>query len=215
MNKLVRILPIVFLPIVASGQQTTGFIAGLPDVSSSPVFTKPADSDASSVWVTLATGPSLEAASGLKGLEGVDLFNAVSPLLNDETISGFRTEEWDWDSTITMGGQAVNFEAASQLWVLATTSPLDSFGGEDYMALLGSPAWQAVDPSLAAKPPVIMNTSRITDNLDAGGDLREVLFVGNYSNPIELAAVPEPAHFAALFGLVGLGLVVIRRRRNR
>ena len=26
--------------------------------------------------------------------------------------------------------------------------------------------------------------------------------------------VPEPAHFAALFGLVGLGLVVIRRRRR-
>jgi hypothetical protein len=30
-----------------------------------------------------------------------------------------------------------------------------------------------------------------------------------------VSVVPEPAHFAALFGLVGLGLVVIRRRRNR
>jgi hypothetical protein len=191
------------------GQQTVGFIAGLPDTTASPVFA-PADATAASLplTITLATGPDLASAEGLRGLSGADLFNALSDLTGTGAIVGFRSQAAAWNTPVTMPGVAETFSAASQLWVFASTAPINALTPGDYVAILGAPTWQADDPGAAIKPPVIMNTS-----LAVGDPL--VLLVGEFGSivPVTLA-VPEPSTYALLGGVFALGFVMWRRRRS-
>jgi hypothetical protein len=72
--------------------------------------------------------------------------------------------------------------------------------------MMGADAWKSAAPDAVIKPGVIMNTSLVMTDLSN-------LYAGNVGS-IQLVPVPEPSHFALGLGVLGLGFVLWRRRRQ-
>lgn len=99
----------------------------------------------------------------------------------------------DWNS------QRLNLTVGNAPVMLFSTSELDSLTSSDHVGFVSS---SSIVEALSSKTVTFTGTDS-WDNIILGS-----------SGSFELTAVPEPAHYAAALGLLGLGLVIWRRRRQ-
>lgn len=167
--------------------KVNGVTQGLGDLFVLSATADPADLDA----LSFTTDDPNTFISELQGL-------ATDPIFTDDWQAvpealGPVASANDWNS------QRLNLTVGNAPVMLFSTSELDSLTSSDHVGFVSS---SSIVEALSSKTVTFTGTDS-WDNIILGS-----------SGSFELTAVPEPAHYAAALGLLGLGLVIWRRRRQ-
>jgi hypothetical protein len=194
------------LAAVSASAQTTTIDFGSTFVASDPF---PALYFANDAGTRYDTGNDAVLAVGYFSDIGSNV--SFSDYLSDFTMLGFESFVGNQSAPgYLTAATSTSLDVSSQtpfLLVLAGISDYSNAASATSFAVVGDSGWSYLAPATPPSPSNLLTTIA-PDNVVVGS-----LNTVSDGNQVNNVAVPEPAHYAALLGALGLALVMWRRRR--